>query len=119
MYWMLLHADDTAGLWLYRRLRQHDVAVELVTVEEWFCNQSFTLTMDEDTAQTQICLQDGRCWNLDQTQAVMARVRSMPTVAWQLFADSEKEYVAQEWQAIFMAWADRRSQRSLHGNDGL
>jgi hypothetical protein len=106
MFWMLLHADDAPGLWLYRRLRQQDVAVELVTMDEWFCNQAFTLTMDETTAHTQLRLQDGRCWDLEQTQAVMARVCSMPTVAWQLFAESEKDYVAQEWQAIFMAWAD-------------
>lgn len=106
MFWMLLHADDTPGLWLYRRLRQRGVALELVTMDEWFCNQSFTLTMDETTAHTQLQLQDGRHWDLVQTQAVMARVCTMPTVAWQLFAESEKDYVAQEWQAIFMAWAD-------------
>lgn len=106
MFWMLLHADDAPGIWLYRRLRQQGVVVELVTVDEWFCNQVFTLTMDETTADTYLRLQDGRVWNLEQTRAVMARVRSMPTVAWQLFAESEKDYVAQEWQAIFMAWAD-------------
>lgn len=106
MFWMLLHADDAPGIWLYRRLRQQGVVVELVTVDEWFCNQVFTLTMDETTADTYLRLQDGRVWNLEQTRAVMARVRSMPTVACQLFAQSEKDYVAQEWQAIFMAWAD-------------
>ena len=63
------------------------------------------LTMDEITA-TSLHLQDGRWWDSTQTRAVMARVRAMPNVAWQLFADSEKDYVAQEWQAIFMAWVD-------------
>ncbi|MCY7358501.1 MAG: hypothetical protein LH609_13790 [Rudanella sp.] len=106
MFWMLLHADDAPGIWLYRRLRQQGVVVELVTVEEWFCNGAFTLTMDETTDETHLRLQDGRDWNLEQTRAVMARVCSMPAVAWQLFAESEKDYVAQEWQAIFMAWAD-------------
>ncbi len=105
MYWMLLHAGDESGIWLYRQLRQRGLAIELVTIDEWFCNRRFSLTIDEITA-TSLQLQDGRWWESTQTRAVLARVCAMPDVAWQLFANTEKDYVAQEWQAIFVAWIE-------------
>ena len=104
---LLCHDEDAAALWLHRALREHGLAaLELVSVEQLVYSRSIVHRLDDRGDRGEIRLADGRVLRPQSIDALLNRVRYLPTQHFARADEADRTYASQELNAFVLAWLD-------------
>ena len=102
---VLCEPDDTAALWAAEGLRRRvRGAVDVVTGSMLVAAARWEHRLRGEVAEVDITLADGRRISSGHARPVLNRLRFVPTFQLATMAGDDRDYAAQEFQALFLSW---------------
>lgn len=105
-------ANDLPALWAYQGLKRRGLnSLEVYTPEALVYNRRLEHRLVDNETFTRIDLMDGRVFEGSEFHGILNRITSLPVEHFQSAVPGDRQYAAQEQQAVFLSW--------LHGLPGV
>ncbi|QJD77672.1 hypothetical protein [Spirosoma rhododendri] len=116
MILILCHLHDADAIWLYQRLKRASPpdSVRIVSVDELLYARTVRHTLDADSVEFRIQLQNGQTLTNDNISLVINRLYYIDPVVWKQTSPAQYQYVSQEINALYLSVLTTLDKRRLY-----